>query len=96
MHIPADTSRAADRLEVLRYGGKIRRFTNLPRRREEWELYHATYYNWTPIPKNIIARGDPRDSVALQSLSEKDWLAFDTYGEHKDTYFPLRSKLLFH
>lgn len=77
LHIPADATTPCTREEVLRYRGKIRRFGVLPRQREEWEMYHALYYNWSPIKPNIVLYNDPKTSVPLLNMTEQDWMRFD-------------------
>lgn len=70
--VPADATTLGKLQDVVKYGGKIRAYANLPRRREEWELYHALYFNKPtkdlPLDGNIL------------DLSQEQWYAFNFIG----------------
>lgn len=78
--LPVDPTTPVTRQEVVRARGKLRAYGLLPRSREELTVYHARYYNWSPVPSTIAMYGDPSESLSLTRLTEAQWRTIDTSG----------------
>lgn len=75
--LPSDATTPVRRSDVLRHGGKLRGFGLLPRTKAEIAVYHAKYYNWSPVPKSIAMFGDNQKSQVMLSMTEVQWRSLD-------------------
>jgi|GEM_PF-2158794 len=75
--------------DVIKHRNKIFPYAKLPRRREEWELYHASYFNLSPIPWPLLF-GDPKESFVLLDMTLEDWCSINL-----KSYEPLFQRLRF-
>jgi len=80
VHVPADPTLAANSAvnATLSANGKFCGFAVLPRSQDEWEVFLARHYNWSPIPKNITTLGDAVQSTAQLNITEEQWLDIPT------------------
>ncbi len=71
--LPTDATTPVRRSDVMRHGGKLRGFGLLPRTKAEIAVYHAKYFNWSPVPRTIAMFGDDPKSQVMLSMTEAQW-----------------------